>query len=89
MRVPLRDAASLLFEQAVLAEGGQVPLVPLRPADCVGNENAVDRHSIIYCDGFGNAMTGIRAAGHSPAIDKNRAAGPGSISNKSALIGRQ
>jgi S-adenosylmethionine hydrolase len=48
---------------ARLAEGGQVPLVPLRPADCVGNDNPASRRSIIYCDGFGNAMTGVRAAG--------------------------
>ena len=48
---------------ARLANGDQVLLETVSPADCVGNTQGLDGRSVIYSDAFGNAMTGIRAAG--------------------------
>ena len=47
---------------ARLANGDELPLKTLSAADCVGNEHGAGERSVIYCDAFGNAMTGIRAA---------------------------
>jgi len=48
---------------ARLANGEQIPTEVLSAAGCVRQANGAGERSVIYCDAFGNAMTGIHAAG--------------------------
>ena len=47
---------------ARLARGEAVPGTPIDPARVVGGDWPEDRASVVYIDGYGNAMTGLRAA---------------------------
>ena len=48
---------------AMLARGEPVPGTPADAASVVGAEWPEDRAAIVYVDPYGNAMTGLRAAG--------------------------
>jgi len=46
---------------AILAEGGAVPGTSFAGTQAVGADWPADHDQIVYIDGFGNAMTGLRA----------------------------